>query len=456
MYTEGLTMILAHDSDTTTIAVVGAGAAGCMAAITAAQHGVRVLLFDTADRPARKICITGNGKCNITNNQISDECWHTNSDTVRPMDFLQEYGADDLLRFFTEHGVYFHDRNGYIYPRTDKASTIADVLERLISRTPSIITHYSHRILSVSRNQDHLFTLKSAGESYRVSCVILTCGGMVYERLGCRGDAYQIAEKFGHHVKRAVPALCPLQVDDPWIRAGDKARCAASVSLYVDHTPVCSDTGELQLADTALSGIPVFQVSRYASRALADGRDVDLIIDFLPEFTDTMWQQELKRRLAAVDASDTLADLFTGLVDPKIGSWMIRSEGLADEKKICNLQKTHKSTGPKDTKHAESPGSKMISKECRAYLVHLLQKLRSYSVHVTGSASFEKAQVTGGGILLNEVNPRTMESLLVPGMYFAGEELDADGKCGGYNLTFAMCTGMSAGAHAADSLHRYY
>lgn len=446
-------MILTHNLDAA-VAVAGAGAAGCMAAITAAQHGAVVHLFDAADRPARKICVTGNGKCNITNRKITGECWHTDSETVRPLDFLQEYKAEDLLRFFTERGVYFHERNGYVYPRTDRASTIADVLIRTIESTPSIITHYSRRILSVSRGEDGIFTLRSAGESYRADRVILACGGMVYERLGCRGDAYRIAGQFGHHVIPAVPALCPLLVDDPWIRAGAKTRCTASVSLYVDHDFVCSDTGELQLADAAVSGIPVFQVSRYAARALAEGRNVDILIDFLPEFTKQMWQHELQRRLAALQPSDTLADLYTGLVDPKIGSWMIRSEGLVDEKKICNL---HAACTDADFISGNRTGSRddgrMPAKQ-KQFLLRLLQKLRSYKVHVTGTASFDKAQVTGGGIALDEVDPGTMQSLLVPGLYLAGEELDADGACGGYNLTFAMCTGMSAGAHAADSIYR--
>ena len=419
------------------IIVVGAGAAGCMAAISSASYKglcepghVPVLVLEKNRRIADKIYATGNGRCNIANDCMSEDCYYTDS-RRDPLSLLKQFGRDDLRTCFEDGGVFWHDRSGYYYPRTDQAGTVARFFERAFERS-GIACKLDTQVTAIrAPGDDGLFHIDTTSASYQALAVVCApggCSGIKNSKKGANGMStpFALIRPF-HKVRTPVPALVPLLTDDPLIRTAAGVRCDALITIFVGGSEIRSERGELQITEQGISGIPVFQLSRIAARALSSGSDVQCRIDFLPEFSDAEWERELQRRSLAIRDSDTLLDLFEGLVHTRVASYCIRSAGFADEKKIANLD-------PSSAR--EVPAS-------------LLRSLRARTFRIIGTAGFEKSQVTAGGVDLNDIDDRMM-SRRVPGLFMAGEILDADGICGGYNLTMAMCTGYTAGLYAAQ------
>ena len=450
----------------TEIAVIGGGASGCMAAIGAAESGASVVVFDKNDRPARKICATGNGRCNLVNLYQDEKCWYTSSG-VSVRERLASFSERDLLAFFEERGIWFHDRQGYVYPGTDQASVIADLLIREMNRL-QVGVFSGTRVTGIEKDPSGAFriTVESVGGSdpgkeknnrnrrkkedprksgwnrydrngklktesgrevpERRICladrVILCTGGLAGPVFGCSGDGYVLAESLGHSRIPTVPALTSLLCPEKALKLAAGVRCPAAITLLCDGKETGAEQGELQLTEAAVSGIPVFQLSRLAGYALRDGREVRIRADFLPGMPEEEWQKQADLRLRD-DRNQTLEQLFMGLVHPKLLRFILNRLGLVSEQKRAGVK----------------------TEQIR----QVLQLMRGLDFEITDLAGYEKAQVTAGGIPLTETDPETMESLVCPGLYLAGELLDADGICGGYNLQWAMTGGLLAGRAAA-------
>jgi len=438
------------------ILVIGAGAAGCMAAISAARefdNGIkngavrvgatngrhrnmhrpcdgRVLVLEKNARIADKIYATGNGRCNIANAFMSEDCYYTDS-ARQPLSLLDPFGRDDLRSLFEDAGVFWHDRGGYFYPRTDQAATVSRFFERAFRRC-NIDCVLNATVTSISRpDKNGLIEVNAGPYVYQTSAVVCapgSCSGLQ----GRKNDSKRNSSPYSlvlpyHTVKAPVPALVPLLTDDPLIRTAAGVRCSAVITICVEGNIIRQESGELQITEHGISGIPVFQLSRIAARALQDGaQEVICHIDFLPEFTREAWEKELHRRLSGIRDDDTLLDLFDGLVSARVASYVIRSCGFADEKKLSNLEPDIQKKLPES----------------------MLRSLRDREIRIIGTAGFEKSQVTAGGVDLTQIDEHMMSRVL-PGLFLAGEVLDADGICGGYNLTLAMCTGHTAGLYAA-------
>lgn len=402
-----------------TIAIIGGGAAGLMAAAAAAESAdCRILLFDCNDRLGRKIYATGNGRCNLTNYEVTDACYN------QPvLDRIAVFESEALMSFYEERGVFLHDRGGYVYPRTDQAATIVDCLERSLRVRGNVEVHLSTLVTGIAREGEH-YVVTAGEDAYSADRVILAAGSPAGVSNGNGRMGYILADALGHFVTRLAPALVPVQVEDPLLKVADGVRCKARVTAVVDGERKAVDTGEVQITKTGFSGIPVFQVSRHLSLALAQGQQAEILVNFLPEFSDHDLEAEIRRRQQ--DASLVyVSDITAGLVHTKVGSYMARCLSLADEKKLCKIENRDE------------------------IIRQLLTRLRSCTYPVTGTAGYDKAQVTAGGIPLSEIT-ETFESCMTPGLYLAGELLDVDGMCGGYNLTWAMCSGHIAGMHAAQ------
>ncbi|MBQ9613640.1 MAG: aminoacetone oxidase family FAD-binding enzyme [Lachnospiraceae bacterium] len=437
------------------LVIIGGGMAGCMAAVAAAErfqmeeHPGRILILDAADKPLKKIYATGNGKCNLTNQLFDRHCYY--SDSGDPFQFMGEDLPAKITGFFTAAGIPVHSRNGYIYPRTDQASGVVSGILRLLRRygidyrCPVRVTGINIPAKSTGDNQGNKqqseplrihCTSKDGKTDYLAGAVIIACGGMVHSSYGCRGDGYRIAESLGMEIIPLRPALTGLTCEDPLLKLIQGVRCQAKVSLVESDDKIKtnyelgSETGELQITEQGLSGIPVFQLSRMAS-----GRSCTAIVDFLPEYSENELSDEIERRLAAVLPGDTIADLFTGLVHSKVASYVIRSCGLADEKKLRNIS---------------APDG---FDSCEAYLKDMLERLKFWPFKVTGTFGFSHAQVTAGGVSLKEVDSQ-LKAKRCDHVYLAGELLDVDGICGGYNLSFAFASGRTAGKAAAEDILR--
>jgi predicted Rossmann fold flavoprotein len=256
--------------------------------------------------------------------------------------------------------------------------------------------------------------------------VILCTGGLAGPAFGCSGDGYALAESLGHSRIPTVPALTPLLCPEKALKLAAGVRCPAAITLVCDGEAAGSEQGELQIVETAVSGIPVFQLSRLAGYALRDGREVRIRADFLPGMPEEEWQKQADLRLRD-GRNQTLEQLFMGLVHPKLLRFILNRLGLVSEQKRAGVK----------------------TEQIR----QVLELMRGLDFEITGLTGYEKAQVTAGGIPLTETDPDTMESLVCPGLYLAGELLDADGICGGYNLQWAMTGGLLAGRAAADKMN---
>lgn len=408
------------------VAVIGGGASGCLAAAAAAENGAQVLLFEKNRRIGRKICATGGGRCNIANAVLDAGCYYSTG-SFDPLQYLQAFPPEKLLNWFRSHGVLFHERNGYIYPRTDQAATVQAALEHILSENRvQILTDCTVQKIENRRSggSGKFRILTADGSSCDADALVLACGGMAGPGFGASGDGYRFAQAFGHHVIDPLPALVQLQTADPALRYANGVRTQASVSLFIGGSPVRTEQGELQIAGNTLSGIPVFQLSRLASRALHEKENtVFLRIDFLPELSGEEWKKETGRRIAEARSENcTVAGLFLGLVPAGIASMTAQSEGLTAENKCAKLSETQ--------------------------LQKLFSDLRCRDFVICGTNGFAEAQVTAGGIPLSELRENGA-SRFCSGLYVCGELTDVDGICGGYNLSYAMCSGYIAGKAAA-------
>ena len=405
------------------IAVIGAGPSGCMASAAAARNGRETLLYDANDRIGRKIYATGNGRCNLTNLHMDNTCYHTGGREDLSA-FFARFSVEDHIRFWESEGIYLHDRQGYVYPRTDQAATIAEAFEKIL-REARVRFLPEQRVTEVrpyeGEGSGRFLIETQSGERCFARKVILAGGGAAGPQYGSSGDMYRIAKNLGHSVTKPLPALVPLFTDDGDISAAAGARCDAGITLLCDGSEPVSERGELQMTERGISGIPVFQLSSAAARALDQGGKVTAVIDLLPDFEKEKWEAEISRRMRE-ERNCMLGVFFLGLVNKKVLDLILRKRGLQAEKKASKVQEE--------------------------VLIGIMEDMRALKVNICRTGDFRLAQVTSGGIPLSEVSG-DLESLKCPGLYFAGELLDVDGICGGYNLQWAMTSGWIAGTGAA-------
>ena len=417
------------------VAVIGGGASGCMAAITAAQAGADVHIFEKNEKPGKKLYATGNGRCNLTNLHMDDSCYHTRTADKNGSSLIhsaiERYSPADQIRFFADLGVPVYDRDGYVYPRTNQAQTVVRALEKRIAAL-GIRVHTGCPVRKIRRSQqgtkadDAVFYVDCNDREARAfDTVILCTGGMAGPQYGTTGDGYRLAASFSHKISTPLPALTALECKGQFLKRAAGVRCRAAVTLYTgnDKKQIREgrEEGEVQMTDYGISGIPVMQISGMAARLLESKQRVFVQIDFLPEFSDSAFSDEIERRMRE-DRSQMLGDLFLGLVHKKILDLLLAEKGLQAEMKARRI---------------DDAGIRQI-----------LQSMRDYTLEVIQVKSFKQAQVTSGGIPLEETDAN-FQSRLQPGLFFAGEVLDVDGRCGGYNLQWAFATGYIAGLAAA-------
>lgn len=369
-----------------TVAIIGGGASGMMSAITAARAGGNVILIEHKDRLGKKILATGNGKCNYTNLLQREDCYRSDIPGF-PYKVISKFSAEETIRFFQELGIYPKNRNGYIYPNSGQAGAVLDALRFTVEKS-GVTVWYETEVTDIRRTAKG-FRLGTNHEPIKADAVILACGGMASPSTGSDGSGYTLAKLCGHSVVPTVPALVQLHTKEN-MKALAGIRTDGRIKLLADDKVVAEDVGELQLTAYGISGIPVFQVSRYAAKALREERKVTARLDFLPGLSE----QEVKTYL--------------------------------------------------DT-HEPWQYSGLLNKKLLQVIPPVAGKLKNFPVTITKTNGFDQAQVTAGGVSTEEIDPATMESKILPGLYFAGEMVDVDGICGGYNLQWAWSSGHQAG-----------
>ena len=404
------------------VVVVGGGAAGLMAAIAAAKQGAKVTLLEKNKQVGKKILVTGNGRCNLTNrDQSPDHYRSAESDFAAQV--LSRVGMQDILKKFTEFGIFTKNRNGYLYPYSDQAASVAEVL-RLEAEHRGVKLALNTEAQAITR-EENSFRVQTEGWSYPADAVILTCGSKAAPETGSDGGGYRLAESLGHRIIKPLPALVQLRCKEKFYEKLAGVRMDARVELYTEERLLASDQGEVQFTKNGISGIPVFQVSRYAVRALDAGKKVRAVLNLMPMFDEAQFLTFLKDR-AEKNPYKTGEQFLTGLFPAKTSACVLERSGLG---------KSGKKAG--DWTDAE--------------FAKLTRTVTQFETEITGSGDFTQAQVCSGGADTREVNPDTMESRKVPGLYLAGELLDVDGACGGYNLQWAWSSGWLAGVSAASA-----
>lgn len=403
----------------TRIAIIGGGASGMMAAITAAEHGAEVWIYEIKDRLGKKILATGNGKCNYTNLFQEDSCYR-GTDMSFSKAARRQFTVENTLDFFKSIGIEPKIKNGYVYPNSEQAASVADALAMEL-RAKGVKVIYG-QVFSVKESAGCFFVKTEHGQN-EFDKVILCCGSPAGLKNPKEFSGYKLAEGFGHHITDLSPALVQLRCKEKWFKTISGVRCEGVVTLLENNKEIAKEKGELLFAEYGLSGIPVFQISRFAGAALNRGSKVTCKVDLLPGYTNEELETLLLKRFATLK-NRTAEELLVGLHNHKVNYILLKELGIdpvADSKKAY---------------HPE-----VFSKLSALYKVLTCQ--------VTELNPFSNAQVCAGGVDTSEINDNTLESKLVKGLYFAGELVDVDGTCGGYNLQWAWSSGHVAGLNAA-------
>lgn len=403
------------------IVVIGGGASGLVSAIFAARGNNQVTILEHKDKIAKKILATGNGKCNYTNLNQKPEFYRGNDDSFAKK-VLSGFDVNHTLKFFKELGIYPKEKNGYIYPNSEQASSVADVLGLELRRLRVRI--YLNVDVQGIKKRNNKYCIFTNQDEYYADQVIIAAGGCASPNLGSDGSGYKLAKALGHKIIKPLPALIQLRSDAGYFKTLAGVRTEAKVRLYINGEFREEERGELLLAAYGVSGIPILQLSRYASRALDEKKKVHIIIDYLPAMKSDEILYLLLERMKRYPER-TMEEILLGLLNNKLAYIGLKEAGF-DPAAVC------RSTG-------------------KNKLNTLVKQLKEWKVIITDTNSFEQAQVTAGGIDTKELNSKTLESNLSKGIYFAGEIIDIDGTCGGYNLQWAWSTGAIAGRNCGKN-----
>lgn len=395
--------------------ILGGGASGLAACAVLAGAGARVTLVERLDRVGKKILASGNGRCNLSNAQMDADLYGEAEPFVRRV--YARTPPAEVAGFFSSLGLMTACEEGRIYPRTMAAASVLDVLRAACAQeNVRVMTGCTAAAITPSRRGGWSVALQS-GEGLFAPVVLACMGGSAAPHLGTDGSGARLLQALGHRMTPVYPALVQLRCEHPALRSLKGVRVQAALTLLSDRRPVAREAGELLFADYGVSGVCVFQLSRHAARALGEGRRVALQVNLLPEIPAQALPAWLDERIDSLPGRDA-SGLFAGVFPRLLAQAVLRQAGVP----------------------LETPADR-LSPQARGALA---QAIGAFPLPVTGTQGFASAQVTAGGVRLDEVDPDTMASRLHDGLYLAGELLDVDGPCGGYNLHFAFASGITA------------
>ena len=411
--------------------VIGAGAAGMMAAISAAQNGIpgrEILVLERNEKPGKKIYITGKGRCNLTNACEMEELF---LNVPRQAKFLYSafytFSNEQVIDFFEHAGMKTKvERGNRVFPVSDHASDVIGALKRMMDRL-NIQVEYHARVRQILTGESAVSGVRlENGREYHAGQVLIATGGKSYPTTGSSGDGYTLAQSLGHTITELRPSLVPFTVaEEDVIRMQGLAPKNVQVQILDPAHPkkvLFEGFGEMLFTHFGVSGPLMLSASSVVNDEIAKEK-LTLLIDWKPAITEEQLDKRLLKDFEE-NQNKQFKNALSGLAPAKLLPVLMKRSGIPDEKKVNE-----------------------ITREERRELVHCL---KAFSVTLTGLRDFNEAIITRGGISLKEVNPSTMESKLVPGLCFAGEVLDLDAFTGGFNLQIAWSTGYLAGLCAAE------
>ncbi|MDD5423372.1 MAG: NAD(P)/FAD-dependent oxidoreductase [Candidatus Omnitrophota bacterium] len=407
------------------IAVIGGGAAGTMAAIRAGALKSSVCLVERNDSIGRKIMITGKGRCNITNTASIDvfmEKFGPKGEFYRTAFFA--FSNEDLTEFFRSRGLELKaERQGRVFPVTDKARSVISVLEDCLKENKVEII-YGARIISVEGRKGAFTLISEGGARLDVKKVIVAAGGASYKATGSTGDGFILAGKAGHAVATLRPALVPLKAKEAWVKDLQGIGLEnVRITFHVGKKKIVSEIGEVMFTHFGVSGPLVLDLSGEIMSAVEKYPEIPMTIDLKPGLKNEQLESKLVNKFT-VKGNVQMKNLMQDILPKRMIDVFLRQLNIHHGKR-----------------------TNQITKEERAAII---SALKAFKLTITGSLPLEEAMVTGGGVSMKDIDPRTMESKVVPGLYFAGEVIEGSAPSGGYNLQQAFSTGYLAGSHAAS------
>lgn len=398
----------------TSIAIVGAGSSGIFASILLAKRGLKVTVLEKNDRPGKKLLATGNGRCNLTNKNLSIDNYHgQNPRFVESA--LAKLSSEDLIDIFESMGLLTTElTRGRVYPRSLKSSSVLDLL-MLNARKAGVNFVFGQDIKTIVKEGNSFSLTSKEWKNYNFDMVVLATGGMTLKNSGSDGSGYKLAESLGHKIEALSVGIVQLVLQSGEYKKLKGHRFFANAKLYEEKKMIGEENDEILFTDYGISGPAILKLSHLAIDSLDKGKKTYIKIDMFPDFTDKDLLNFLSKRfsqredytiyealLGMVD-SDLLEKIIARVLDPKLP---VKSLDYGDVVKLRDL-------------------------------------LKNWDFEVKGHHMVDGAQVTRGGVSTREINPKTMESKLVEGLYFIGEIIDVDGDCGGYNLHWAWASSSS-------------
>ena len=396
----------------TDVIIIGGGASGMMAALTAAENGHSVLLLERQSRVGRKLLATGNGRCNLTNYNTSPTRYH-GEDSGFCTYALRAFDVGTTLQYFASLGLLtVSEDSGRVYPMSNMAGSVLDVLRYGLER-PGIEVRTGQVVTAVKQTAEG-FTVRTETDIFAARKVILAAGGGAGSKVGGVMDGYRLAKALGHHRTALYPSLVQLKTDPTYPRAlkGVKAECG--ITILRGSEAVAENRGEVLFTEYGVSGPAIFDISRAVATG---GEGLVCALDFFPDWDLREVLDWLHMRRQTMQAHEA-STLLVGSCHTRLGQMLCKAAGFTSQ-----------------------PAADLIDSD----LERIARQAKHFALPITGTCGFDQAQVTAGGLCTDEFDPETMGSRLVPGLYTCGEVLDVDGDCGGFNLQWAWSSGHLAG-----------
>ncbi|WMJ78781.1 MULTISPECIES: NAD(P)/FAD-dependent oxidoreductase [unclassified Sedimentibacter] len=405
------------------IAVIGGGASGLTAAIAAARNGSEVAIYEKLNKVGKKILATGNGRCNYTNMNLSIDKYH-GKNTKLAENILEFFDLKKTLNFFEDLGInpYIGDQ-GKVYPGSLQASSVLDVLRYEVERlNVGEVTEFE--VLELRKNKDK-FSIIGRDSVHYADKVILATGGKASPQLGSDGKGFEIASSLGHRIINPFPALVQLKLNGKFFKRIAGIRFDGVVKGFTDKKVIREEDGEILFTEYGISGPPILQISRMIVEELNKNHRVYISVDMFPQISKFDLYDILNTRFNKIGYK-SIGDGLIGFINKKLIPVILTEAGFEKFDKKCG---------------------KLNKKE----IYKIIDILKDWKFEVTDHNSWQQAQATAGGVDMSEVNSNTLESLKVKGLFLAGEILDVDGDCGGFNLQWAWSSGYAAG-HFSSTL----
>lgn len=402
------------------VIIVGGGASGIISAINAKNLGLDVAIIESNNRIAKKLLTTGNGRCNITNENITFNRYHSeNKNFFEPI--LSKFTVDKIEGFFKTLGLYFTTlESGKMYPMSLQASSVIDILKSsLEEREIPVYLETKVKDILVTKKGFKLFASSTDDLNKEFSCnkLILCCGGKSAPKTGSDGSGFTLAKKLGHSIIEPIPALVQLKLDYKKLKSISGVKFDGSAKIFIDNKFVQEELGEILFTDYGISGPPILQLSRNASYTVSKGKDVTISVDMMNNFSKEQLVDFLENHWG-VFGYKSVYDSLIGIINKKLIPIILKE---------ANIESIHK------------PCWELTWQEKN----NIFALLKDWRFNVTGTNGFNNAQVTSGGVNTKEVDDTTLESKIVPNLYFCGEILDVDGDCGGFNLQWAWASALA-------------